>query len=345
MLCNSLRRPQRKSLRLRLFASRIGQYLSANKIFGSIFRQWLPLSHIFEIERLPGGGFNRIIGINVLCPFDRRDKIEHQFILRIPRFEDARPDREVAAMNLVQKRTNIPIAKIMAKDFSCNNALGKPYMIQRRIPGKDLQMTWTDLTHGQRCTVAREYAKTLLILQSLTNATAGLIDTDIKALNGHRYTVISPYELKNGQGLVEEPNADQVYRDQDTSTLDFFIHQMNRWRAVDLKKSGGDMDSYNVALWDSLMDAARDMGQFGLFKEDTTSLCHLDLQPRNIMAEIQKDQSLSITGYLDWDSAVFAPKFVSCAPPRWLWADEGGEYDEDDERGANDVPSTPEKQE
>ena len=100
-----------------------------------------------------------------------------------------------------------------------------------------------------------------------------------------------------------------------------------------------------MTLWDSLIDAAEEIDRYGLFKDDKMSLCHLDLQPRNIMAEIQKDQSLKITGCLDWDSAVFAPKFVGCAPPRWLWADEEGEYNEDDELGANDVPSTPEKQE
>ena len=86
------------------------------------------------------------------------------------------------------------------------------------------------------------------------------------------------------------------------------------------------------------------MDGLGFLGNDENCVCHLDLlgTPRNIMADIKADGGLSITGILDWDSAAFAPRFVGCAPPMWLWAwDEEGE----DEKRANDNPSAPEDQE
>ena len=71
------------------------------------------------------------------------------------------------------------------------------------------------------------------------------------------------------------------------------------------------------------------------------------------MIEIQPDVCLEVTGILDWDEAVFAPKFVTSSLPGWLWSyDIDDPVDEDglipwlyEVEGANDVPTTPEQQE
>lgn len=49
------------------------------------------------------------------------------------------------------------------------------------------------------------------------------------------------------------------------------------------------------------------------------------MPPRNIMMDIDIDNSLTIPGILDWDSAVIAPKFVGCVPVMWIWAWNYGE--------------------
>ena len=93
------------------------------------------------------------------------------------------------------------------------------------------------------------------------------------------------------------------------------------------------------------MDAA------GLFDDDVFfTLCHLDLAPRNVMADIdQSNSALHITGVLDWDSAVFAPNFMNCEPPSWIWAwpDDDAESLTDDLEDiyANDGPTTSEDRE
>jgi len=81
------------------------------------------------------------------------------------------------------------------------------------------------------------------------------------------------------------------------------------------------------------------MSARGLFDDNYYRPCHLDLEPRNILVSPPSlTQPQAITGILDWDSALFAPPFMSCPPPMWLWAwnDEG----EEDERLANMTPPT-----
>lgn len=70
------------------------------------------------------------------------------------------------------------------------------------------------------------------------------------------------------------------------------------------------------------------------------------------MVELSSEDSISVTGILDWDDAVVAPKFVNCQPPGWLWGYDKDEHTENsllpwpyELKGANNPPSTPEQQE
>lgn len=107
-----------------------------------------------------------------------------------------------------------------------------------------------------------------------------------------------------------------------------------------------------VELYDKLLQVVREMNDLGLFRPDLNCLCHLDLHPRNIMVELSSEDSISVTGILDWDDAVVAPKFVNCQPPGWLWGYDKDEHTENsllpwpyELKGANNPPSTPEQQE
>ena len=62
-----------------------------------------------------------------------------------------------------------------------------------------------------------------------------------------------------------------------------------------------------------------EMIYFGLFKNQPMVLCHGDLEGRNIMVEMDDEDSSRITGILDWDLATFAPKFMACRPVSWMW--------------------------
>jgi len=127
------------------------------------------------------------------------------------------------------------------------------------------------------------------------------------------------------------------------SAFYFLVTQFGRWRALELRTDPFAMLSMNH--YDRLVNMAAQMDELDLLGDNINYLCHLDLNnaPRNILAEVHSEKSLKITGILDWDGAIFAPRFVGCVPPMWLWAwsFEGQE----DESEANQTPAGTEQQE
>ena len=314
----------------------------------------------FLIERLRGGGYNRVIGITIQHTTDEEPTT---LILRVPRFDDARLDREVAILRFVRQQTTIPVPQVKHVDFTSDNPLKQPYVIHNRIPGFDLQSRnnptcYLNLSHEQKCTFAKDFALILLQLYETTHPFPGHIEGSADN-NNHQNFTVRHFDLKTIFGY--EPELDlnaklpffKVHsftedweppekRPLEQTTYYFMIAQFGRWKARELR-----CDPASIRWskrYDRLVTMADQMDDLGCLGDDMNCLCHLDLlgAPRNIMANINSDDSLSITGILDWDSAVFAPRFVSCAPPMWLWA---WDDEEEDETHANDTPSTPEDQE
>lgn len=315
----------------------------------------------FAIERLKGGGFNRIIGITVT---EDRQEEQQRCILRVPRYHDARHDLEVAVLRFIREYTTIPVPEVRFVDFTSNNPLQERYMIQSEIPGYDLQTESTpcwypNLTHKQKCTVAKELARLLLELQSVTHKHPGQIEASTDNVKDQTFKV-RPFSL-------EWHEADKLEADLNTqrslfqvhpfdaeweppelklfeeSTYYFICAQFGRWRAFELRR-----DPASIAWWDyfdRLVTATKQMDDLFGLGDDENCLCHLDLNtaPRNIMACIDDSDKLTKSGILDWDSAIFAPRYVGCAPPMWPWA--WSNEEEEDEIHANDVPATVEQQE
>jgi len=297
----------------------------------------------FHIERLKGGGFNRVLGIDI----NVGSKEQTQFILRVPRFLDARPDREVAILKFVQKHPSIPVAEVKASDFTKDNPLKSPYVVQTRLSGHDLQShghAFDGLKHGQQCSVAKELGRILRSIQDIENTSPGRIDMSTSDDSKQDF-VIRPFEVYqtdwNGDILEKTlDDASHATSQSEYNTIaDFLVSQFDRWKAAN-RSSSGLTDAY----MDSLVLITYQLEKLGYLGDDEYCLCHLDLNsaPRNIMVDIQNG-SASITGILDWDSAIFAPKFVACAPPMWCWA--WSNEEDEDERKANDTPSTPERKE
>ena len=356
-LCHTLWPSSKKPLLERLLGG------PSNKIAGvlrAIKEKFPSSSQDFLIERLKGGSYNRVIGITIL--HQNSDPI--RLILRVPRLRPARPDRESAMLRFVSQHTQVPVPEVKSLDLTSENPLGEPYMIQSRVPGHDLQHDTTPsyypaLNHEQKCVVVRDLARVLLDLQHVTHPSPGFLEVSKDVDDCQSFTV-HPFELEGSLGLEAEPDLNMKLRflqsrpyeakwepeevpPFEQRTYYFMLAQFGRWKALELRcdpASIGWMHHY-----DRLVKAAAQMDGMGVFGNDQHCLCHLDLNaaPRNIMADIDADNTLRISGILDWDSAVFAPKFVGCTPPMWIWAwnSEGDE----DERRANDLPDTPEQQE
>ena len=313
----------------------------------------------FVIERLRGGGYNRVNGITV--PQSENEDLA-KLILRVPRFADSQHDLEVAVLRFVRQHTSMPVPEVKFVGFTSNNPLKQRYAIQSRISGCDLQtdskpIWYPNLSHAQKCTAAKEFAELLLELQSVRHPYPGRIEA-ASVDDGIQKFIIQPFELETIFGCQSETD---LYRDREflqvrpfdpdwelpaakpfeQGAYYFMCAQFGQWRALELLS-----DPFLIAFrdhYDRLAKATDQMSGLGY----ETCLCHLDLNtaPRNIMADFDKDKpdDLEITGVLDWDSAIFAPRFVGCAPPMWIWA--WNPEEDEDERHAEDIPPTPEQQE
>jgi hypothetical protein len=342
-LCQSLwpNVPNRSRLQS-ILSKRFAASPRGKKLFHSI---WPSTSKIFDIGRLRGGGFNRIIAINIINA-SKADPEPESLILRIPRFDDAKPESEVAVLRYVSQHTTLPVPKIKSLDFTTDNPLNSPYVINYRIPGHDLQhlgsgFEFPNLSHEQQCTVATEFAKALLQLQATTNATPGRIEAMTNG-DGSQTFAVRPFEVSNSPS-AEDGELDvlshAVNAPSFESTLGFFLSQFGRW-----KDTGSD-NILKISYMERLSAVASQMAAAGYLGENRYTLCHLDLiqSPRNIMVNVDADKKLQITGILDWDDAVFLPSFVGCVLPNWIWAWEG--QNDDDENVNDDEPATPEQQE
>ena len=322
----------------------------------------------FTLERMKGGGFNRVIGIDISD--SRVDSWEStRLVVRVPRFVHARPDRDVAIIRFVRKYTSIPVPEVVMYDFTKNNPLNSPYLVQARVPGHSLQTNpgpsyYPNLSHKQKCIVAKELGHILREIQAVEHSSPGLIEAAVDSESGQDY-IVRHLEISAGSAGIDaesdlntklpffqprvygaDPDASEGASGQskrlDQSTYYFFLVQFGRLRASELRR-----DPAMIGWWhyyERLAIMARQMDDLDLLGDGRNCLCHLDLNmaPRNIMAYVDSDESLTISGILDWDSAIFAPRFVGCVPPMWLWA---WSDEEEDETHANDTPSTPEQQE
>ena len=305
----------------------------------------------FLIERMAGGSYNRVTGVTIL---DSDGKEETRLILRVPRYAwESTPEREVAILRYVRQYTSIPVPEVIAVDYTSNNLLKDPYVIQKRVPGTSISAAKQEreITTEQWCTVAREIGRTMLELQKVTNPTPGLIESSSNEDGGYSFSVI-PFDIKfahdpgwkeKAAAVTAEKKA-SVLRHYKESTFRFLITQFGRWMADELNQRPDGI--YNWDFMYRLAVVAGQMNKMCLLGDDINCLAHLDLAGRNIMVEFHPGEPFKITGYLDWDSAVFAPRFVACAPPWWLWQDDDDATDyQDDESKANETPAQPHKQE
>lgn len=341
-------RPPPQSMKHRL-ATTLTAMLFRTKTF---LRFLLPEPQIPLVKHLEGGGFNHITSVTLPASCDSYRNL----ILRIPREDDSRPEQHAATLRYVRENTSIPVAAIEATDFTRSNAVGKPYVIQRHIPGKDLHIIWEDLNHSQQCEVAKQVGKILRSLLTLDFPRAGIIDIRSEGSSGTaEIPNIVPFQLIDVCGnpvpdLGLGSPIDHVSPSRE-STLDFFEQHFARWRKLSLANYLGEV-TLEVEIFDTVLEVAREMNDMGLFKPDSFCLCHLDLQPRNIMVDFQSNSSVQITGILDWDDAIVAPKFVNCQPPGWIWGFDKETHTENsmdpfpyELEGANNTPPTPEQQE
>ena len=292
----------------------------------------------FIIERLVGGTYNRIVGVTV----KDTGTIEPQnLVLRVPRPQMAELgyiEREVAILRYVRQNTTLPVADVISFDATANNPLESGYVVQSRLPGVSLHTIWDELTHEQRCKVAQEVGKTILALQAVKNSSPGIVEASLADDGTHKF-LVRQFDIKSAydddwKSKIPLHVSNEEMETTTQTPLDWFGTQFGRWLAHELLDNPAQILYWDYQL--QFVQAAKEMADIGFLGDGQNCLCHFDLAARNVMVQILPNGSPTISGIVDWDSAVFAPTFVSCAPPSWLWTDQI-KYDTD----GNEVESEP----
>ncbi|RYP66489.1 hypothetical protein DL769_006032 [Monosporascus sp. CRB-8-3] len=282
------------------------------------------------VSRLRGGGFNRIIGLDLQTDGPSECKAI-RYILRVPRFDAAQVDRDVAALCFIHQHSRIPAPQVISFDETEDNELQCPYMIQNRIVGKDLFSTYPELDHSARCQIAEELGAIFNQMLSLRSSIPGrLALSEDKDINAPLYVV--PFHPPGSVLPTQYRDSPSTRSVCELLTADFQA----------LKATALEIDPKNTAIsttMDDFCDMATELDSRGWLAGIPYTLAHLDLAPRNILVDCSPEQPI-ITAVLDWDSAVLAPIFMCCAPPVWIWAWKDDE--DEDERTANEEPPTPE---
>ncbi len=273
--------------------------------------------------------------------------ILNNFVLRVPRPQMAGfgyIEREVAILRYVRQETSLPVADVIGFDATAKNPLESGYVLQSRLPGVSLHTIWDELSHEQHCLIAQEIGKIILTLQDVKNSVPGIVEASL-ADDGSQKLIVRPFDIKSAYDVDWKSKIpDHIADENDDATqtpLDWFGTQFGRWLANELLTSPSDILYWDYQL--QFVQAAKQMADFGFLGDGQNCLCHFDLAARNVLVETLPDGSPRISGIVDWDSAVFAPTFVSCTPPSWLWTDQ--KYYDTDENEASSTPSTLEQEE
>lgn len=333
---------------------------------------WLPSDDENEIavERLRGGTYNRVIGLTFTSS-QRKDQdltssqqteerpsaTVAKYILRIPRFDAARVDDDVAALLFVKRLPDldpcpgmpeIPVPEVIAFDDTENNRLGSCFMVQKCLRGQRLDNVFPLLGHEKQRRVAKDLGRVYCRMLSVSSTQAGTLvlpdDNKSHDLEIHVTSWDPGASIYSTSG--RKPRTSAPYRSgrSGESVIELLRRTLQEQKAEVAKRLPSDI--FMAHIMDQFCKMVAEMDAAGYFKEldGHFTLSHLDLEPRNILVDLESPPDRQfISGILDWDGAVLAPAFMSCAPPMWIW--DWQEDEHEDERLANEEPATPEQKE
>ncbi|KAF2787276.1 hypothetical protein K505DRAFT_258065 [Melanomma pulvis-pyrius CBS 109.77] len=300
------------------------------------------------IERMDGGSFNRIIGVTVFRPkpqlttfkrvyralancFSKRKtttvRPSERYILRIPRQDASTMDYDVTTLLYTAHHVPHPVPTVFAHDMSSDNALGMGYMLQHRMPGQTLVDLWQTLNFEQRKCAMRRVTEIVLDLHNTTSTSAGIISRANNSVDITGRIKIEPYPVSGR--LASTTNGVQCPLSIPQTTRDHLLGLCKAQRPVKVADDGTLLFQY---IWDDFESIINTLYEKGFIPDHHIfHLCHLDLQSRNLLARVVDESTIEITGILDWDSAAFAPKFLSVRAPFFFWTeDDAWEEDEAD---------------
>jgi hypothetical protein len=297
-----------------------------------------PLSD-FAIEKLPGGSYNRVVAVQVKVPTPVQrttmDKVKRRitklrgklpegelarfskfatvytdgdFILRIPRlYRSSQASYDFEAdfvMHDFVADLGVNCPKILHHEGKDNGVVPFPYLLQEKIPGKQLGHLWGGVfNQKQRLEVAAQLGT---ICRKMTS--------QIYPVYGKLLTLGPVYKDKDERITRHVRYSEPTWLQPKGSSKVYGVAQILQQGLVYHFRSRRSVPLQKMC---EIVQRLDEMGAFG--SSDGWFFAHGDFYPRNIMADIDKLDAGQVTSVLDWDMASFQPAVVACKPPSWLW--------------------------
>jgi hypothetical protein len=295
-----------------------------------------------HIERMKGGSYNRVVGINIRASKPKRHclgwaqkfmramlgkptpAVSDAYVFRTPRIDDTDLKEQVAILAAVGARLQIPIPEVIHYDLSSDNVVGKPFMIQKRLPGRAVSHMLESLNLEQRKCVANRIAKLVSEIASVEAAPGEISDVNlITSADGP--VCVNKFPVPHGYCTPATPQ----------SSIDHLLEQCETWR--EFQRANGYCFE---EIWDSFAAISKALDARG-FLYGPCVLVHGDFREYNLLAEVRSHTEVEITGVIDWDEAYFAPQVMAYRSPFWLWISENSSSDDlEDETNALLEPET-----
>ncbi|KAF2627817.1 hypothetical protein BU25DRAFT_458222 [Macroventuria anomochaeta] len=163
-----------------------------------------------------------------------------------------------------------------------------------------------DISSDNRKDLTRKITKLILDTHELSHGNCAFIGD---------YNDKTPYFEMQTLSIPPDPDYDgslhSLPADKRSDTLKFITTICQRWKNQEstyLRKP--------ISGWDRCSDVAKEMYDYGFpSASNRVPFTHMDLYPRNILINITSDSLIEIIGVLDWDDALFVPKYVACQAP------------------------------
>lgn len=234
----------------------------------------------------------------------------------------------VVTMRFLDERSSIPVPKVYAYDASCDNPLGRPYVLMSMIQGVNFSdvrdaacKSNPDAVHR----IVRQWAACMVELATFQFDSIGSLHS---SEGKHQVkTLISPYTLS-----LDRKHFKTVHCGPFHSVPDYLLSISSIKRLLDNPHRPSFGGHLRMSLVESLMtyfiDARYANGPF--------VLSHVDFSAQNILVDIEAG---TITGILDWDWAAVLPlqsHFTHCDMFNIEFMPEGEYANHSPERNASD---------
>lgn len=267
-----------------------------------------------SVAELACGSFNRVISL----AFDGED--DPEYVIRIPHYPledevDTIKDQVTLLNHLAQR---LPVARVIAYDAGIDNPIRSQYTVQTRIPGLPVAEVYGALPYEERLQFVDRVVAIVSKIESIRFESAGRLvapanfpETSSKAPTLGSAVQLMPFRL----GLIG--TSAEVPLSAAVSLKDLMFTMIDAWA---LEDAFAPPFSGLQAKWKNLRRVAEEMLAMGMLESniDENLLWHWDLAAQNILIEKQ-DAVWTVTGIIDWDSAISVPRVLSRRPPKWLW--------------------------